>query len=162
MAQITLKESLDMLLLHWKKQNIFASGKSVEYIEQMEKKNKIRLPQDLRQYYQCCNGMEALYPNFTDDAGFLFYPLEHLVSYDTEFGEKTEFHKIVQNKQCIIFMNYLHKSWWYGILTEINENSEDYSIIIIPNQERYKIITNSFQEFIKLYLEDSPILYDHE
>jgi hypothetical protein len=162
MAQITLQESLDMLLQHWKGQNIITSGKSVECIEQIEKKNRIRLPQDFKHYYQRCNGMEALYPNYTDETGFLFYPLEQLVSYEIEFGVKTEFHKLMQNKQCVIFANYLQKSWWYGILTDLNGNAEHYSIVIIPNQERYKIITNSFQEFVKLYLEDSPILYDHE
>ena len=162
MAQINLKASIDMLLHHWKKQNIATRGNTESFIEAIEKKSQFRLPQDFREYYRCCNGMENLYPNYTDDTGFLFYPLEQLVSCDVAFGVKSNLHKLMQNKQCIIFIDYLQVSWYYGILTERTGDINDYSIIIIPNEERYKIITNSFEEFIKLYLEDSPILYDHE
>ena len=162
MAKIDLSKTIDYLLSYWKNQGITSKGQSLEKIEQTEKKSGIILPQDFKEFYSCCNGMKTLYPNYTDESGFLFYPLEQLVSYEIEFGIKDATDKIMEGKQCIIFMNYLQKSWWYGILTKLDGDVNDYSIVIIPNQGKYKIISNSFTEFINEYIHDSPVLYDHE
>lgn len=160
MEEVKLRQSINSLLEHWEKQGIKSVGRSVDEMALIETKLSISLPQDIKDYFRVVNGMEPLYPNYSDREGFLFYPLEKLTTYEKEFGVKSA--KALVGKQCVIFLDYLQKSWWYGILTEINESPNNYAIIIIPNTERYKIVATSFAEFIDLYISDSPMLYDHK
>lgn len=162
MAKIDLKNIIESLLQHWEDQNITSTGRSMEEIELIEKSNGLDLPSDLKKIYLHCNGMSTLFPNYTDELGFLFYPLEHLVTYNSEFRLKSSQNKIFEGRQCIIFMNYLHKSWWYGILRNTDAVTESYSVVIIPTEGKYKVICSSIGDFLSLYIKDSPVLYDYD
>ena len=134
MAKINLNNIIESLLQHWEDQNITSKGCSIEEIELIEKRNGLELPSDFKEIYLRCNGMSALFPNNTDELGFLFYPLEHLVTYNKEFSLTSFQNKLFEGRQCIIFMNYMHKSWWYGILRNIDPISKSYSVVIIPRE----------------------------
>lgn len=161
MEQKMMQSAIDNLLIYWENQNIKSKGKKQDEIENIEARLKIKFPQDVKQYFQMVNGMEKLYPNYTDHEGFLFYPLEHLTTYQEEFDLKST-NEFMLNYQCIIFSNYMQKSWWYGILYKKDESPDQYSIVIIPNSDSYKVISNSFAEFIAYYINDSPKMYDYK
>ncbi len=112
----------------------------------------IFLPSDFIQYFKLVNGMQSLYPNYNDNEGFLFYPLQKLVTVQKEF-------KGLQNQysNMIIFAEYMHKSWWYVI--DILKD-DTYEIGIMPNMSIYKPITTSLNEFLRLYIDDSEKLYN--
>ena len=150
------------LIEYWLAGNVTISkGNKLEQIEVVEKNLNIHLPGDLKEYFGDFNGMQELYPNYTDSNGFLFYPLEKLISREDELGVTTFRNEKLPEKKCIIFAEYMHKSWWYGLI--LNQDSpEEYDVVIIPNAERFKVITKSFWAFIHYYITDDAILYNHE
>jgi hypothetical protein len=162
MAEIILNNKLNELKQFWSQQNIRSEGNNLEYINSYESKLNIILPQDFKIFFQYCNGMIDKYPNYSDEEGFLFYPIENIVTAKIEFSISPDMDKAFEGNQCVIFMNYLHKSWWYGILYDKPlTNPENYSIIIIPDHSRYKVICRTLAEFIDLYIKDSLMLYEY-
>lgn len=91
----------------------------------------------------------------TDYEGFLFYPLQELKTLEEEF----EVERVSYVENCIIFAEYLHKSWWYG--ARFSKTDTNYEIGIIPTADRFKVITNNLGEFIHFYMNDDPILYEY-
>lgn len=150
-----LKETLSDLLFYWKQQNIrLTSGCSDSAIKLLESKMNVTLPSDFVDFYRMINGMELLYPNDSDENGFLFYPLQGLkaVQADNE-------HDIEHLQDYIIFADYMQKSWEY-YLKILDKNN--YEIGIRPACEIFKSITNSLSEFIKHYISNDEILYTYE
>jgi SMI1-KNR4 cell-wall len=145
---------INQLIDYWISKKIRISTKSKEEINKIDRERKLQLPNDFKEFYIRVNGMEDLYPNEIDEEGFLFYPIEAIVSMSTEF-KKFNFFK---TDKIFIFAEFMHKSWWYGF--QLNEKNE-YMIGIIPDSLSFKPITNSLTEFLELYLIDSPILYDY-
>jgi len=142
------------LINHWRNQNIEISNKKLEEIKLIENARSLKLPSDFKELYSRVNGMVNLYPNEMDEEGFLFYPVESILSLSKEFKDS----RLHNKDKIFIFAEYMHKSWWYGFeLTEENE----YIIGIIPYSSSFKPITNSLVDFLEMYMEDSPKLYDY-
>lgn len=148
-----IEKAIDLLVEYWSGQDIAIISKPARYIESVQKAANLLLPSDFKTLYCHVNGMEALYPNETDKEGFLFYPIEAIVSVDKEF----EASGLANKEHIYVFADYMHKSWWYGV--EINDNAS-YEIGIIPDKNTFTPVTNSLIEFIKLYIDDSSKLYD--
>ena len=142
-----IKSNINSLIEYWKKQNIEINTKPNESV--------ISLPNDFIELYSKVNGMEILYPNEMDNEGFLFYPIQGVISTKIEFKK----HYLGTLDNVFIFADYMHKSWWYGVKVEDMNN---YIIGIIPDGETFKPITKSLSNFIELYLNDSSELYDYE
>jgi hypothetical protein len=147
-----IKKALSDLQLFWENQNIKAIGKTIDSIKAFEQAKHIKLPEDFIEYFKTLNGMETLYPNDSDNNGFLFYPLEQLKFPHEKFGKADQ-----KNKRLMIFIDYMQESWWYGF--RILENAK-YEIGIIPSVDIFKPITNSFSEFVEFYIHDNEILYN--
>ncbi|MEO0584737.1 MAG: SMI1/KNR4 family protein [Bacteroidota bacterium] len=145
---------IDLLIDFWRNQNIKILAKTPREIDIIERQKAIILPIDFRELYLRVNGMEEFYPNEIDDEGFLFYPLAELVSVNTEFENSS----MINKEKVFIFAEYMHRSWWYGF--EVT-GSNEYLIGIISDNTSFKPITNSLAEFIELYIENSPKLYDY-
>ncbi|SHG97466.1 hypothetical protein SAMN04488109_2706 [Chryseolinea serpens] len=141
---------LDELREFWKDQGI--ETVPVSWKETALGPEGLRLPADFRVFYSKLNGMSNLYPNEMDSEGFLFYPIDVLVTVREEFDEPG------LPKNIIVFAEYMHKSWWYGI--ELRADGT-YVIGIIPDRGRFKVITNSLEVFMRLYLMDASELYDY-
>ena len=149
-------ENIMALVNYWEAQSIQVSSISKNDIEIWQLNRGIILPYDFMQYFLIVNGMKFVYPDGFDKEGFLFYPIEGLITVDEEFSNQIQHKNKIQN--ILIFAEYMHKSWWYGVRKISNEN---YEIGIIPHEKSFKIITNSLDEFLKLYLINSPILYSY-
>jgi len=152
-----LKSNINRLIDYWKEQGLAITPNSLRSIDAFESKKHIHLPDDFKEYFSMVNGMSSYYPNDIDNEGFLFYPLEELVTLQEEFSTEVD----VDCNSCIlIFAEYMHKSWWYGI--RLNDISGTYEIGIIPDKERFKSITTSLSTFIDLYLQNASALYQYE
>jgi len=147
---------VDKLISYWESQKIrLTVGVNKDTIKNFEQTKGINLPKEFFEYLQVVNGMELMYPNYTDTNGFLFYPLENLIFFEDEFCNfQDNLNPGLLGKKCLIFANYLQRSWWYGI-------TADNSIVIIPNASEYKIVANSFFEFLELYINDLDTIYDY-
>lgn len=143
-----------LLIDYWEKQGIKIAPKTIDEIEYIQKNNKLRMPGDFKFFYSRVNGMGNFYPNETDEEGFLFYPIEAVVSVDKEFVASD----LINKGRIFIFSEYMHKSWWYGF--EITDD-KSYQIGIIPDKDIFVPITSSLADFIDLYLKNSSRLYDY-
>jgi len=152
-----LKTNLEKLIKYWKCQVIDTAQCSEYQIEVYEKETRIKLPDDFREFYRMANGMSSHFPNWMDEEGFLFYPIEKVESFNKVF-KKRWWNK--GKKNILVFAEYMNKSWWYGV--ELSDITNDYEIGIIPDGNSFKPITKSLSDFIQLYLENSPMLYEYE
>ncbi|MDJ1504770.1 SMI1/KNR4 family protein [Xanthocytophaga agilis] len=144
---------INLLIDYWKKQNIRIIPRTIAEIEDIEKTNKIVLPDDLKKLYSRVNGMDIRYSIDYDEQGFSFYPIEDIISSTMKFPG----HILAEKKSLYVFADYLTASWWYGV--EVKADNK-YTIGIIPHRDEFKPITDSLSEFIELYIADSPQLYD--
>jgi hypothetical protein len=142
------------LIDFWRTQKIKILAMPLEEINLVERERELKLPSDFKMFYSMVNGMVDFYPNEIDAEGFLFYPVDAILSVNAEF----ENCNLTNKDKIFIFAEYMHKSWWYGV--ELKERNE-YVIGIISGSSSFKPITNSLVEFIELYLENSPKLYDY-
>lgn len=140
------------LVEHWERQNIRISTADNQIMKRFDKSKNVHLPYDFIELYSRVNGMEDLYPNYTDEEGFLFYPLNKVLTLEEEFG----FRNNENDNTVFIFADYLQKSWWYGF--KIN-SQYNYVIGLVASYEIFRPITDSLFEFIQLYIDDSPKLY---
>jgi hypothetical protein len=143
------------LMEYWQNSGIIIEGKDIRSIEDIANERKIFLPSDFIKFYANVNGMSYLFPNECDKNGFLFYPVEGLITMQEEFSLNEE----SDLRSIVIFSDYLQKSWYYGF--RINKDFS-YSIGIIPHAKKFKPITNSLDDFISLYLEHSDVLADYD
>lgn len=142
-------DALLKLKLFWAKQDIKINGCPIQSIDLFQRKNNIKLPLDFVDYFATMDGMNSLFPNGTDEEGFLFYPLNEVVILKS--GSE-------QFNSIIIFADYLQCSWNYYLNVIANNK---YEIGINPSNGTYKPITNSLATFIQYYLEDDSIIYTY-
>jgi hypothetical protein len=150
-----IEKAIDDLLGHWRKQKIVSPSNSIDELLNFEFSKCTHLPADFRCLYTMTNGMADLYPNYMDEEGFLFYPLQELSTWEEEFNIPSPAPSPYE--KCLFFAEYLHKSWWYGV--RFSNYTDEYEIGIVST--RFKVIARSLGTFIRLYLKDDPILYDY-
>ena len=151
-----IENSVKQLLEFWGKQKILSPPNKLDDILYFEFSKILQLPDDFRRLYMMSNGMVNLFPNYFDNEGFLFYPLQELTTLQEEFDIETD----NTGEHCLIFAEFMHKSWWYGV--RFSKIVDNYEIGIIASVNRFKVITRNLTEFIRLYMNDSPVLYDYE
>jgi len=151
-----IEKSARQLLKFWKNQKIISPPNSLDDILHFEFSRNMQLPEDFRQLFMMTNGMVNLFPNYFDEEGFLFYPLEELTTLEDELNITRD----STDEHILIFAEFMHKSWWYGV--KFSKIVDNYEIGIIPEEDKFKVITRSLAEFISLYMKDSPILYESD
>jgi hypothetical protein len=148
-------KAIEILAEFWEKQHLEIAGAAPEEIITFEISKKCTMPSDFKEFYSRVNGMQSLYPNDTDENGFLFYPIEGLNPATVEFKNP----EMANSNRIIIFVEYMYRSWWYGVDVIDKDN---YVIGIIPYPSFFKPLCSSLSEFIELYISDSPKLYDYK
>ena len=139
----------------WRKRKIVSPPNDIQEILYFEFSKSVLLPYDFRCLYMMTNGMVNLYPNEMDDEGFLFYPVQELTTIEEEF----EMDRVSHAENCIIFAEFMHKSWLYG--ARFSKFGDSYEIGIIPTVGKFKVITRNLEEFILLNMNNAPILYEY-
>lgn len=112
--------------------------------------NQIKESDDFSYFFTEANGMVGLYPNYSDENGFLFYPCEKLVlakNYINNCSDKLS--------EYIIFSDFMQMSWWYAV--GFKENT--YEIVIIEDSSNYSFISNDLSHFLREYIKNSEIIY---
>jgi hypothetical protein len=157
MEVVDIEIAAKQLLVFWKKQKIVSPPNALDDIIYFEFSRSIRLPEDFRLLFMIANGVVNLFPNYFDEEGFLFYPLKELATLEDEFSVTQQ--RNSTEEHCLIFAEFMHKSWWYGV--KFLKLEDSYEIGIIASIDRFKVITRSLAEFIHLYMNNSSILYDY-
>jgi hypothetical protein len=141
--------TIESLISHWKKSNVYSPSKEPFLLDYRLGNKGIKLPEDFKYLYQFVGGTTDL-----DDEMFFFFAPDEL----TTMGAKFSLGNADPFRDIVIFIDYMHASWWYGFRV----TDDGYEIGIIPMENKFKVITNSLTDFINLYISDSEILYDYE
>jgi hypothetical protein len=142
---------LENLIEYWKQQGLpIAPGVTSNQIKKVEISMNLNLPVEFKNYLTFVNGMVKKYPYDEDKNGMSFYSLEDLILFENEFQKDSvnKLHPDLVGRKTIIFADYMHKSWSYGLRVE----DEHYSIIVIYSYDRYRTVSDSFNKFLDLYI----------
>jgi hypothetical protein len=158
-----ITNQINSLIELWRSEGVgISQGKTVEKIQEFEKRNSVSLPDDFRHYLLRVNGMYPQASQDTDRRGFCFWPLQRVVSVVNEF-ENNPAHKNdridASLENYFVFADYLQWSWAYAIQLRLGSGLAR-DIVKVDEPSRSIVIASSFAEFLELYLIDSPRLYD--
>jgi hypothetical protein len=118
---------------------------SEEEIQAFEQRNGVRMPADLREYFQRLNGIDSA-PGF-----FRFFPLSRLVAL------KSPSFAAFETNRYFIFADYMVGTWYYAIY--LGEDQVLQNRVILLDLPGPPILAPNFSEFVELYLTDSVKLY---
>jgi SMI1/KNR4 family protein SUKH-1 len=116
-----------------------------EEIQAFEERNSVRLPADLREYFQRLNGIDSA-PGF-----FRFWPFSKLIPL------KSPSFPTFEADHYFIFADYMMGTWYYAIY--LGEDQFLQNRVILPDCPGHPVVAPGFSEFIELYLTDSAKLY---
>lgn len=113
-----------------------------------EQRTGVRLPADMREYFQRLNGIDSA-PGF-----FRFFPLAKLIPL------KSQSYPTFNVDRYCIFADYMAGTWYYAIY--LGEDSFLQNRVILPDLPSQPVLAHSFSDFVELYLADSPRLYGNQ
>jgi len=124
-----------------------------------ESKNSLVLPPDLAEYFKLLDSTT----NKLDTNLYQFYALEQFKNIEDElaqWGGIPNYTNIIntleQSGNCFVFADYMFHMFTYAI--RLHQNAIGINEIYIICGDKYKIIANSFSDFLDLYLSDSAEL----
>ena len=140
----------------WRSENInHTSTASHNELELFQKKEKVVIPGDLAKYFQSLNGTGG---ECTNDL-FEFYSFSKIQKVKDEFKDWKGIpsHQMLLNinevNNLFVFANANFNLFAYAI--RLNEVLTKPNEVYVLCGDKYKKITNSFSEFIQLYLDSS-------
>ena len=147
------------LINHWTGQGLkIEPGVTRQDIHEFESKNGVTMPQDLRDYFQHVNGMAQDARNSCDKQGFAFWPLCQVKSVAEELADQSlDMPEIPNQDRYFVFADYLQRSWAYAI--DFGAPSTESAHVIHVGTLKFKIVAESFDRFVDLYVRDAAELY---
>jgi len=122
-----------------------------------QKINEVTLPNDLVEYFKSVNGTTEEY----DTRFFQFYSLNQFKNIDVElknWNGLPDYSGIVTTlndyKKYFVFADYSFHMFSYAIRLNNSNEPVKNEVLVICGKE-YKMIANSFSEFVELYLDNS-------
>jgi hypothetical protein len=148
--------AVDQLVAYWSAQQLpLAKGVPEVDVRTFEVRHGITLPSDFREYLARLNGHVQRGGVDVDREGFAFWPLERIQPLPLVCSETAVPIPPVERPECyFVFADYLQWSWAYAIRLGPTNNA-----IIFVGAGNGEVIADSFTEFVRLYVVDSPALY---
>jgi hypothetical protein len=146
---------IDRLRGYWMQKGIkIRPGVSLQQIESFESRYLVRLPPDLRRYFDTVDGMEE---GETDTDMFSFLPLKAVRAIPEElahFGGIPDYREIIRSladpHRWFVIVDYLITSAVYAIrLSAVPENTP---VLWIGSGKHHRIVAPSFSGFLEAYL----------
>lgn len=124
-------------------------------ISEFQIKNNLLVPKDMWEYFSLLKTTKKY-----NERLYQFYPLVEFKSIDQElkyFSGTPDYSRIAQSlesyKNCFVFADYMFHMFTYAI--RLSENLTENNDVYVICGERYKIIANTFTDFINLYSTES-------
>lgn len=131
-----------------------------EDVLSFQNRTNLVLPDDLQDYFKEINGTNQEY----DHNFFKFYSLTGFKSVKdelSEWGGLPDYRNIVNtmafHSGCYVFSDYTCHLLTYCI--RLYEEKSSHNEVYIIAGDQFKLIANSFSAFLKIYSENSEILY---
>lgn len=155
-----MKDLLNKLKNIWELNgNVPISKTKESEIQIFQIQKKLVLPEDLSQYFKLLNGS-----NGCDLRMFEYYPFIHFKNVHEHLGNWNgipDYSNIINtlpdSDMYFVFADYMFHMFTYAI--KLNNGGTENNEVIIISGDKFKIIANSFSEFIELYITDSAKLY---
>jgi hypothetical protein len=121
-----------------------------------ELENNLLIPPDLAQYFKLLDSAT----NELDKDLYQFYPFDQFRSVEKElahWGGVPNYRNIVntlkQCENCFVFADYMSHLFAYAI--RLYQTTTDFNEVYMICGDKYKIIANSFSDFLDLYFDNS-------
>src|SRR5450432_2762420 len=155
-----ITDRINSIIELWRTEGLKISQPNLpSQVLQFEAHHCVGLPADFNAYLLTVNGMEQNWQHDTDSRGFCFWPLQRICSVFDDLKKNGRIDLSERLRSYFIFADYLQWSWAYAIKLSGEEGSRN-SIVKVDGPERLLKISDSFSEFIELYLADAKRLYD--
>ncbi len=148
-----------MLREFWKDQGVTASeGASKHDLAAFEALHGVKLPDDLRSYFRTVNGFSELSRHENDSKGFRFLPLSSIKTVADELKcLPPGIPEPQSSDRFFVFAEYLQWSWGYAI--RLDQDSTRKTEVIHVGGLASPVLSTTFSDFIRLYLENDSRLY---
>jgi len=150
-AQITVLKELLGTKDHMKSYNTFDNS-----LVSFESTNRLLIPSDLAEYFRLLDNAT----NELDKDLYQFYPFDQFKSVKSELSHwegvpnyKNIVNTLENSENCFVFADYMSHLFAYAI--RLYQHTKDFNEVYLICGDKYKIVANSFSEFLRLYFDDS-------
>jgi hypothetical protein len=143
----------------WQSHNLLLGVTPVteESFQAFEDRFSVRIPSDVRRYFQCVNGTSILAGHDMDENGFRFLPLSEVQAvgdFAAEMGWKID-DEILGHQTAFVFVDYL--AWCGAYAFETASPNE--GAVYLLGYPRQRIVAPTLAKFAELYLKDDDSIY---
>lgn len=145
----------ESLKRHWASHNVdINAGVTRAELDSFEARHGVVLPEDLRDYFLCVNGMP---PDVVDDGMIRFWMLEELQPLPQGAPAFSDPSYIQNPESLILFADY--SIWAHAYAIRLGSAALQANEIIIIGYESPVTIAQSFSEFVDRYLTNKDLLH---
>ncbi|MES1213430.1 MAG: SMI1/KNR4 family protein [Singulisphaera sp.] len=156
-AKAGIAELIETLRNRWTQQGLtLRPGLTVQQIGSFENRYKIKLPEDLRQFYLAVDGMEE---GQADDDFFSFLRLQAVKTIPEELArfsgipDYTEITStLAEPERWFVIVEYMIFSAAYAI--SLSARAEENAVLCILDGKQHRVVAPSFVGFVREYLEN--------
>ncbi|HKB65781.1 MAG TPA: SMI1/KNR4 family protein [Pyrinomonadaceae bacterium] len=145
----------ESLKRHWSSHNVeINAGVSEARLKAFEEKYSVVLPDDLRDYFRCVNGMA---PDEVDDGMIRFWMLEEIEPLPQSAPQYSDGTYVQNPETLFLFADY--SLWAHAYAIHLENTELESNEVIIIGYESPKLISDSFSKFVGTYLTSKDLLH---
>jgi hypothetical protein len=138
----------ESLRRHWSSNNVeINAGVSEAVLTSFEKKYAVVLPEDLRDYFLCVDGMP---PEIVDDGFIRFWTLEEVVPLPQGAPDYSNPQYIQGSDSIFLFADY--SMWAHAYAIRLTKAPTESNEVFVIGRDLPSLISNSFSQFVDIYL----------
>ena len=145
----------ESLKRHWSSHNVdINAGVSEAELDSFEARHRVALPEDLRDYFLCVNGMPH---DVVDDGMIRFWMLEEIQSLPQGAPAFSDPSYIQNPESLFLFADY--SIWAHAYAIRLGSVPMQSNEVVIIGYKSPVAICNCFSEFVDRYLTDKDLLH---
>jgi len=145
----------ESLKRHWSSHDVeINAGVSEADLKAFEEKYGVVLPDDLRDYFRCVNGMP---PDVVDDGMMRFWMLEEIQSLPQGAPQYSDGTYVQNPETLFLFADY--SLWAHAYAIRLGNKVLESNEVVIIGYEKPITISKSFLEFVEIYLTNKDLLH---
>jgi hypothetical protein len=145
---VAKNQSVASVIRRWAEHDVrYLPGVTEDELLAFESRYDLKLPDDVRCFYETTNGTHVPLSAFQDHESYDFYPLSEVVP-DEDYD------------WAMVFADYRELSWWYGIDLTGRGGHGIGTVYFLGSTRRVPlVVAHSFTEFLDLYVRDDPRIW---
>ena len=145
----------ESLKRHWSSHDVeINAGVSEEQLTLFEGEFGVVLPQDLRGYFLCVNGMP---PEVVDDGMIRFWTLGEVKPLRQAAPDYSDSRYIKSPESVFLFSDY--SMWAHAYAIRLGRIPMEHNEVVIIGYKSPMRVANSFSNFVNAYLTDKDLLH---